>query len=165
MLSKIFGAAANKQKSAGTTTKGLTHGWRRIVLPASEAPFSMRSIHTATRIASSSPGCEVTLVYILEIPRSYSLYANMPDEEAHAQIVLANGVEEARRLGLDPATEVLRVRESIEGLTKYVEQQSVDLLILGSRPDEVRGLSHEFAAEIFRRSTCEVILDYIANEQ
>jgi nucleotide-binding universal stress UspA family protein len=76
--------------------------------------------------------------------------------------VLASGVEEARRWRLDVTTEVLRVREPVEGLAKYVEQQGVDLLILGARPDEARGLSHDLAAEIFRRSACETVLDYIA---
>lgn len=146
-------------------TKELITPWRRIVLPAFGAPFSLRSIQNAAMMAAHSPDCDVRLIYILEIPRSFALHSTMPDEEGHAQTVLADGVEEARRWRLDATTEVLRVRHPVEGLAAYVDQNDIDLIILGARPDEVRGLPRELMEELFERAPCEIILDYIANEQ
>jgi hypothetical protein len=89
----------------------------------------------------------------------------MPTEESQAQTVLGDGIEAARRWELSATTETLKVREPIEGLIKFVKQQDIDLLILGIRPDEMRGLSKALTHELCLKSPCQVIVDYIADEQ
>ncbi|HEY3328986.1 MAG TPA: universal stress protein [Capsulimonadaceae bacterium] len=165
MLSRLFGSKSTPAPEDDTPVQELVAPWRRIVIPASSAPFSLRSIDSAAKLAAKSPGCDVRLLYVLEVPRAYALHAPMPGEDSQAQTVLADGLEEARRWGLDAVTDVLRVRDAIEGLLKYIEQQNVDLLVLGARPDEVRGISKEMVGELFRRASCEVVVDYIAEEQ
>ncbi len=165
MLSRLFGSWKERNPAYTTATEGLIPSWHKIIIPASGAPFSLRSVQNAARFAAKCPGCEVRLLYVIEVPRAFALQAPMPGEDSQAQTVLADGLEEARRCNLDATTEVLRVREVVDGLLKYIDQQEGDLVILGVRPDEVRGLPSDIATQIFRRSPCEVIVDYIADEQ
>jgi len=139
--------------------------WRKIVIPALGAPYSLRAVHSAAHIASACCNVDVRLIYIMEVPRAYSLRSPMPAEEAQAQTVLADALEEARRGLMVPTCDVLRVRDPIEGLIKYVEQLDDCLLVLGGRPDQLRGLPHEFCHKVVERAQCEVMYNYIASEQ
>ena len=165
MFSHLFVSRKQSKATNLGVAAEIKLGWKKIVIPACGAPFSLRSIRNAAKLAAKSPDCDVRLLYIMEVPRAFALQAPMPGEDSQAQTVLADGLEEARRWGLDAITEVLRSREAVDGLLKYIEQQEVDLIVIGARPDEVRGISEEMTKELFRRATCEVIIDYIAEEQ
>ena len=78
--------------------------------------------------------------------------------------MLAAGLEAARSWGVPATTEVLRGREAIETLLKFTVEKAADLLVLGARPDELRGLTRATTREIVVRAECPVIVDYIAAE-
>jgi nucleotide-binding universal stress UspA family protein len=164
VLSKLFNNNTSSTSKSHANVSEYASGWRHIVVPAFGAPFSLRSIRVTAKIAAHCPDCEVHLLYLVEVPRSFALNAPMPEEEALAQTVLADGLKEARRWMLQASTETLHVREPIEGLAKYVERAQVDLLVLGVRPDETRGLNRRLARKINERRPCQVIIDYIAGE-
>ena len=138
--------------------------WRKIVVPAIGAPYSLRSIELASRILSDSPESELHLVYVIDVPRALALHAALPTEESLAQNVLANGLEAARSWGAPATTEVLRGREATETLLKYTLQSEADMIVLGARPDELRGLPSDVARDRVERAECPVIVDYIAAE-
>ena len=166
MLSKLFGSRRETNAPVPERkSSGLVPNWRKIAIPATGAPFSARAIENTARLAAHCPGCIVELIYVIEVPRAFALQSPLPDEDVQAQTVLENGLQEARHWNLDVTTEVLRVREITEGLAKHVEQQGIDLLMLGARPDEVRGLPRELIRDIVDKMTCEVIVDFISDEQ
>ena len=165
MLSKFFGQR-RPASSVGEPIRGaaLLPKWRKVVVPATGAPFSVRSIRTACRLVDAAEGGEVRLVYVMEVPRALAIQASLPGEDAQAQNVLADGLDHARLYGAPASTEVLRGREAAETLLRYVSQQGIDMMVLGARPDEVRGLPSTLTAELFERLSCPIVLDYISAE-
>lgn len=133
-------------------------------MPAVGAPYSIRSIEVACRILDQAADSELRLVYMVDVPRALGLQAALPAEESMAQDILAAGQEAARAWGVSATSEVLRGRESIDTLLKYVAKEDVQVIVLGARPDELRGLPRDMTREIVQRAECPVILDYISAE-
>jgi nucleotide-binding universal stress UspA family protein len=121
----------------------------------------MRGVHAACRLCQETSGAELRLVYVIEVPRSAALQAIMPVEDGMAEDALGAAVEAAASFGVNARTEVLRTREATDGIAKYVLQQSIDLLFLGARADNIRGLPLRQCRDLYERVTCEVILNYI----
>src|SRR5579883_1951186 len=135
--------------------------WRKIAVPAFGAPYSERAIQAACRVADGAAGAEVRLVYIMEVPRALAMASELPGEQAFAEQFLSQGREYTTGLGIAVTTDVIRGREAVETLVRYLKQNEFDLVVLGSRADEVRGLPVSVTREIFSRSPCDVLLDHI----
>jgi nucleotide-binding universal stress UspA family protein len=163
MLSKLFNP--NRLSTGESSTSGtLLTNWKKIVLPAIGAPFSMRSVLAACRLCQQSSAAELRLVYVIEVPRSVALQASMPAEEDMAEDALGAAVAASQTFGVRAHTEVLHVREAAEGIAKYVTQQGADLVVLGTRADSLRGLPLELCRDLYERIPCEVILNYVGTE-
>lgn len=168
-LSKLFGGqSADVKQDPG---EGYLRGpsidgkcWRRVLVPAIGRPYSVRSVELACRLAKSS-SATVHLAYVLEVPRSMVIDAAMSDDEAMAASVLQDGEEIARQYRVPVISSVYRTRNAEDGVLKLVKEAECDLLVLGARPDEARGLPREMTRSLFQTATCEVVLDYIAGEQ
>lgn len=118
----------------------------------------------ACRLAQTS-GATLQLVFVLEVPRSLVIDAAVPDSEALAGSVLKDGEDIAREFHVTVVSTVYRARNAAEGILKLVKEAECDLLVLGARPDETRGLPRELTKQLFTTAPCEVIVDYIAGEQ
>ena len=138
--------------------------WKRVLVPALDMPYSMRSLEVAYRLAQGTSGT-VNLAFILEVPRALPLDAALPE----AEIVASSALDDARqaavpfKVTVEPF--VHRTRNAADGILKLITQENIDLLVLGGRPDGLRGLPKDLTRELFRRATCEVVLDYIADEK
>ena len=135
--------------------------WRKVAVPAIGAPYSERAIRTACRLAGAHGEVDIRLIYVMEVPRALAMATPLPGEEALAEQFLSQGREQAMQRGVPVGTDVIRGRESVETLLKYLKQNEYDLVILGSRADEVRGLPLSITREIFRRAPCAVLLDHM----
>ena len=93
------------------------------------------------------------------------LDASMPDDEALAASVLQDGEEIARQYKVPVISSVYRTRNYEDGVHKLIKEAECDLLVLGARPDEARGLPRDMTRSLFQSAECEVVLDYIAGEQ
>jgi|GEM_PF-6427656 nucleotide-binding universal stress UspA family protein len=162
MLNNLFHRSG--RTLGNTKTDGLLKPWKKILLPAVEAPFSMRSVHAACRLTLESPNCELRLLYVIEVPRSVALQASMPADDGMAEDALGAALTAALAYGVTAHTEVLHVREAADGVAKYVTQQSVELLVLGSRADGLRGMPLQLCQDLYQKVACEVILNYIGAE-
>ena len=115
-LSKLFGGGKNADGASEPPGGSLLTKWRHIFVPAIGAPFSMRAIQAACRLALNAPGAEMRLVYVIEVPRSFALEAALPGDEAMAEDALGYGVEAARSYGVRAVAEasvgVMRPRRS-----------------------------------------------------
>jgi nucleotide-binding universal stress UspA family protein len=121
-------------------------------------------VEIACRLAKSS-GATLYLVYVLEVPRTYGLDAALPEEEQMAGDALEAAAAIAAPYKITSVTRMHRVRVAKDGILAFVAEQDIDLLALGARPDESRGLPRELARELFLTARCEVVVDYIAGEQ
>lgn len=166
-LSRLLeGAGRRKSELPDDVPSALADGkcWRRVLVPAIARPYSARSLEVACRLAKSS-GATVHLAYVMEIPRSMVLNAQMPEVEELAASVLQRGEEIVRQYRVPVISSIYRTRSADDGILKLVHEAECDLLVLGARPDETRGLPRELTQQLFRAATCEVVLDYIAGEQ
>ncbi len=163
MWSKTF-ARPNVPSAGPKRAVQLLPLFRKIVVPATGAPFSQRALRTACRMAYGHSDVQIMLVYVMEVPRAFSLAASMPGEEALADNVLDSGAHLVREYGCTASTDVQRGREIADTLLKFVAQNDANLLVLGARPDTVRGVPINLARELYDRAPCPVILDYIAGE-
>ncbi len=162
MLSKLFHRGEPRaEENEPTDSHGLLKAWKRIVVPTLAAPFSMRSIQAGCKLVDPDIGTEMRLIFLIEVPRSAPLHATLPFEERMAEDVLEPAAVFAQRHGVRAQTEVVRGRDAVEALLRYVAQHNVDLLVLGARPDGTRGLPITLCREIYQRATCEVLLDFM----
>ena len=163
MLSKIFPNTQHATK-APTKNSDLLTSWRKIVLPAVSAPFSMRSVHAACRLFKEAGAEELRFLYVVEVPRSVALKASMPVEDGMAEDALGAAVSAAAAFGVHAHTEVLHVREATDGIAKFVASQNFDLIVLGARADGLRGLPLDVCRDLYQKVECEVILNYVGAE-
>lgn len=138
--------------------------WKRMLVPAVDRPFSGRCLEVAYRLAQDT-GATVQLAYVLEVPRSLSLEAMLPESEVLASDALGMAQRVATPFKVTVEPFVHRTRNAIEGILRLISQEKIDLLILGGRPDGNRGLPNDLARELFQRAPCEVVVDYIAGEK
>ena len=138
--------------------------WSRVLVPAVDSPYSMRSLEVAYRLAQGA-GAAVQLAFVVVVPRAFPLDAALPDIELVASAALDAAREEARPYRVPVEAFVHRTRNAADGILKLIAQENVDLLVLGGRPDELRGLHRDLVRDLFRRAPCEVVLDYIADEK
>lgn len=138
--------------------------WRSMLVPAVDQPFSTRCLEVAFRLAQRS-SIRVQLAYFIEVPRILSLSADMPDAEE----VAASSLNVAERTAIPYKVQVEsvihRTRSAQDRILSLIPEENIDLLVLGARPDRLRGLPREMARELFLAAPCEVIVDYIANER
>jgi nucleotide-binding universal stress UspA family protein len=141
---------------------GLTK-WRTILVPAFERPYSKRCLAVASRLAKGAGGT-VLLSYLIEVPRTFSLDADQPEEELIAEGVLADAEAIVRSFHVPVKTTITRTRTVRDGIIKLIQNEEVDLLVLGRRHDDARGILRELATELFEQAPCEVIVDFVAGQ-
>ncbi|MGO8673037.1 MAG: universal stress protein [Capsulimonadaceae bacterium] len=167
LFSSLLTARRSGQRKSADTPRQQFYDnrcWRRILVPAAAQPYSTRSLEVACRLAQTS-GATVHLAFMMEIPRSLPLNASIPDLEALAASVLKDGEDVARQYHVPVISTVHRMRAACEGVLKLLAEADCDLLVLGARPDETRGLPRDVARRLFECAPSEVVLDYIAGEQ
>jgi nucleotide-binding universal stress UspA family protein len=172
MISKLFRgrnaprpvAEAHATEEIGREAVRTQESWKRLLVPAVDAGYSMRSLEVAFRLAQGTDAT-VQLAFVIEVPRALPLEAALPEPEMLAAITLRDGQEAARAYKVPVEAFVHRTRSAPDGILKLIAQEKTDLLILGGRPDAIRGLPAELLRELFRRAPCEVVLDYIADEK
>lgn len=178
-LTKLFGGRLHEP--AATATDSLADGpdkakpkvhadgivgltkWHTILVPAFERPYSKRCLAVASRLARGSGGT-VMLSYLMEVPRAFPLDADQPEEELIADKILADAEAVVRSFHVPVHATVTRTRTVREGILKLIHNETIDLLVLGRRYDDARGISRELATELFEEAPCEVIVDFVAGQ-
>lgn len=160
-LSRMFGGHAAPAANAEGSQPGR---WNCLLIPAVDQPYSNRCLEVAFRLAQGTDA-EVQLAFLIEVPRSLPLDAALPDIEE----VAANALNIAERAAIPYKVKVTsaihRTRKAHDRILSLIPEEKIDLLVLGARPDRLRGLPGEMARELFLAAPCEVVVDYIANEK
>ena len=138
--------------------------WNCLLIPAVDQPYSNRALEVAYRLAQGTDA-EVQLAFLIEVPRALPLDAALPDIEE----VAANALNIAERAAIpykvNVTSAIHRTRKAYDRILTLIPEEKIDLLVLGARPDRLRGLPGEMARELFLAAPCEVVVDYIANEK
>ena len=160
----LFNRPASRQSSAAGTAAAQPGRWSCMLIPAVDQAYSNRALEMAYRLAEGTP-TQIQLAYIIEVPRILPLDAALPDAES----VAANALHIAERAAVPYKVQVEsvihRTRKAKERILSLITEEKVDLLVLGGRPDRLRGLPAELTRELFFAAPCEVLVNYIANEK
>ena len=89
----------------------------------------------------------------------------MPDAEEVAAGALNVAERAAIPYKVQVESVVHRTRSAQDRILSLIPEEGIDLLVLGARPDRQRGLPGDMARDLFLAAPCEVLVDYIANEQ
>ena len=138
--------------------------WSRMLIPAVDQPYSNRALEMAYRLAEGT-STRIQLAYIIEVPRVLPLDAALPDAESVAANALNIAERAAMPYNVQVESVIHRTRKAKERILSLIAEERVDLLILGARPDRLRGLPGDMTRELFFAAPCEVLVDYIANEK
>ena len=138
---------------------------KRILVPTVGTAFAGREVELACRLGEGQKA-EIQLAYVLEVPRTLSLGASMPDEEARGleAMKLAKTIIDLHKL---PSTmKVLRARIAGQGIVQEALQQDVDMIVVGMKPG--MGIAYDAFARtmdvLMRHAPCELLIDRVTGE-
>ena len=162
VLSRMFGG---RDTAPAGGVEGVGPGqWKCLLIPAVEQPYSNRCLEVAYRLAQGTDA-QVRLAFLIEVPRALPLDAALPDAEAVAATALNVAERAAIPYKVNVTSVIHRTRKAHDRILSLIPEEKIDLLVLGARPDRLRGLPGEMARELFLAAPCEVVVDYIANEK
>jgi nucleotide-binding universal stress UspA family protein len=85
----------------------------------------------ACRLAADR-GALVTALAAIEVPRELPLDAQMPDDEAEAERVLAEARAIAELYGVSVTTRVVRARAAAEAIVEAAANDGTEIVVLGA---------------------------------
>ncbi len=136
---------------------------RNLIVPILDLYYSERAVELACRLVRNSDAT-ITLVYIVEMPRSLSLDAPLPErDEERKRAALESARQIVQRHGLGFREEIRRCREADQGIRQAVHESGADIVVLGA-PVGNLGLMGKFARivdPLLRFPPCEVIIDSV----
>lgn len=103
-------------------------GMGQVVVPVTGHDVDVQVIRLAGVIARRQ-GSQVTLVHVVEVPRSLPIDTDYRPEES--QQVLDHAVHEAEILGFKPASELIQSRDAGSALVAEAQALNADLILLG----------------------------------
>jgi nucleotide-binding universal stress UspA family protein len=135
---------------------------KRILVPALGADFAGREVELACRFGEDQ-NAEILLAYVLEVPRTLSLGAPLPEAEAQASQALDMASTIVTLHKLPYRVQVLRARVAGEEIVRAAAEQDIDMIVVGMKPGI--GLIYENFARtldvLLRKAPCELIIDRV----
>lgn len=133
---------------------------KRILVPTHGMPYSDRGVELACRLGAEQ-NAEIVLAYILEVPRTLPLGAELPREEKKAKDALARAESIVKLRGLSAVCKIERSREAAEEIIRAAKEYDVDIIVMGVRPrlNPAQMVLGRTTETLLRRAPCEVIID------
>lgn len=138
--------------------------YRRVVVPVSGSDLDTRAIDLATAVAGRFGGCELTLVYVAEVPQDLPLDADLPNEVMHGESILEHTSNYARSRGdvewQRVTTELLQARSASAAIVDEAIERGADAVVLAAENHREHGLitQGETVPYVLKNAPCEVIL-------
>lgn len=137
---------------------------RKVIIPA-VAQWT-RALDHVCKLCSGEQ-TEITVAYMIAVPRSEPLDAYKPDEEIAASDMSREATRIGKKYGLkvNPVTE--RVRDAVLGFMKMVESDKFDLAVVGVRDEtEINyHIAHAIAGALLQDLPCETAFLKVSEEQ
>ena len=133
---------------------------KRILVPTHGMPYSDRGVELACRLGAEQ-NAEIVLTYILEVPRTLPLGAEIPREEKKAKDALDRAESIVNVHGLQVIRKIERAREAAEEIIRSAKEYDVDIIVMGVRPrlNPAQMVIGRTTDILLRRAHCEVIID------
>jgi nucleotide-binding universal stress UspA family protein len=138
--------------------------YRRIVVPVLGSEQDTRAIDLAVAIAGHYGGCDLTLVYVAEVPQHLPLDADLPDEVTNGEAVLERTAEYAQS-GTDTrwqriTTELLQARSASAAIVDEAIERGADAVVLAVENHREHGVitQGETVPYVLKNAPCDVVL-------
>jgi nucleotide-binding universal stress UspA family protein len=102
----------------------------RVIVPVQGAPDDDAAVQLACLIAKQNKA-QVYAVYVIEVPRTLPLEADLPDEERRAEQALQRAEIVAEDVGLEIEGELLQARFAGAAVVDEAVDKQADLIIIG----------------------------------
>lgn len=133
---------------------------RKIVVPTTGSKYSEKAVELACRLGREQKA-EIIITYVIEVPFTLPLNADMGKTELLAKDALQRAVEIVQHHRLPVTTRTERARKAADGLIRLVKEIGADLIVIGIRP--LRGITERIMGRtsetVLRHAPCEVIID------
>jgi nucleotide-binding universal stress UspA family protein len=103
---------------------------KTIIVPVQGAPDDDAAIHLACLLARRNKA-QVYAVYVIEVPRTLPLEADLPEEEQRAEDVLQRAEIVAEDLGVEIEGELLQARFAGAAVVDEAVDKQANLIIIG----------------------------------
>jgi len=135
--------------------------WRTaktILVPTDGSEASLEALAVACDLAKRNKG-KVYALYVIEVPRSLPLDAEIVSEAQKGEAILARAEKVADELDFEVESEIIQSREAGHAIVDEAESQRVDLIVMGveagSRGRFELGRSAQY---VLKNALCEVWL-------
>ncbi len=102
-------------------------------------------------------GLEITIIYVIEVPRSLPLHAELPDKVESARFAIATANEIAARHGVNIDTSIIYSRAAEDSILMTAEDIKADVIAIAQDNQKLRIFSN-MASSIYQRAKCSVWL-------
>lgn len=109
----------------------LAAGYRRLLVPLSESPESLRAVDVACGLAAAGHATVVALV-ALEVPLELPLQATMRPEEALARSLVERARAVGDSYGVDVLARIVRTRNTGEAIVETARERRTEIVVVGT---------------------------------
>jgi nucleotide-binding universal stress UspA family protein len=137
----------------------LTERANRILVPVQGKALSDRLIALGSQMAKARQAT-MEVFYVVEVPWTLPLNANLSDAEKTAQRELERAQRIADRFGVHLETRIVNVREPGPAIVKEVAETNADIVLMSDIPER-HGTTRfsQTTTYVFTHAPCEVLLD------
>jgi len=133
---------------------------KKIIVPTTGTTYAEKAVELACRLGKEQKA-EIIVTYVIEVPFTLPLNAEMKKSMTIARDVLSRAEEIVRHNHLPVRAKVERARQVGEGIIRLAKEEGADLIVIGIRPmmgipEKIMGRTSE---AILRKAPCEVIVD------
>ena len=136
-------------------------GYRRLLVPVSDSPESVRAMETACALAADH-GASIEVVFVIEVSPLLPLDAQMTDEETEGREALARAEAIADSFGLKIHPHTLRTRDAARAIVELVENEDIELVVIGAtRTRRIYGRGPAFGGtvrHVLAKAPCRVLV-------
>jgi len=132
---------------------------KKILVPVCGNSADEEAVKLACDLAKKSKA-EVYVVYIIEVPRTLPLDAQIDSEMQKAEELLTRAEDIAADQDYEIETDLLQAREAGPGIVDEAVQRKVDRIIMGIPYKKYLGVFNQGTASryVLRESQCPVLL-------
>ncbi|MGB9736160.1 MAG: universal stress protein [bacterium] len=139
---------------------------KTLLVPTQGMAYSERGVEVACRLGAEQ-NATIILVYVIEVPRTLPLNAEMGEEDEKAQEAIKQAEQLATLHRMRTISLIVRSRSAGEEIVKLAKEQNADVIVMGIRQhvglkENILGRTSDI---VLRKAPCEVIIDKLPAEE
>lgn len=139
---------------------------KNLLVPTQGMAYSERGVEVACRLGAEQ-NATIILVYVIEVPRTLPLNAEMKEEDEKAREAIKQAEQLAALHKMRSISLIVRSRSAGEEIIKLAKEQNVDVIVMGIRQhvglkENILGRTSDI---VLRKAPCEVIVDKLPAEE